>query len=154
MIRKITLLMICIALLSSCSVYKEVEVKEVLNVEVLSFDNNGADCDVYLSVLNPNGYKITLTESDIDLFFEGKPLGEVKLLEKIELPKNSLTTIKMKCQANVESVQGVLGNIITLLFKTEYTLEGKGYIKGKALLISKKVPVVFNEKLKKEDLGF
>jgi LEA14-like dessication related protein len=141
-------------MLTSCAVYKEVEVKEVLNVEVTEFDQEGAECNVYLTIYNPNGYNIHLTESHVDLFFEGKPLGEVQLLEPVLIPKKSQSTVMMKCEAGYESMQLLMGNALSLLFKSEYQLEGKGYIRGKAMLISKKVPVSFSQKLTKKDLGF
>ncbi len=139
---------------SSCHVYKDVEVKEILDVKILEFTNEGADCEVYVTVFNPNNYKITLTESHVDLFFEGKPLGHVQLTDQIVIPKLSQTTIMMKCIADKESLQAILGNVLALLFKTEYALEGKGYIKGKAMFISKNVPIEFSEKLSREDIGF
>ena len=107
-----------------------------------------------MTVKNPNGYKIQLTESEVDLFFEGKYLGRINLLEEIQLPKKSLSTVKMKCLADYESLQSVMGNIITILFKSEYVMEGKGFVRGKALLVSKKFPVEFKEKVTREDMGF
>jgi len=44
--------------------------------------------------------------------------------------------------------------VLALLFKSEYVMEGNGYIKGKAMMVSKEVPVVFKETLTKADLGF
>jgi LEA14-like dessication related protein len=107
-----------------------------------------------MTVKNPNGYKIQLTESEVDMFFEGKFLGKVELLEKIVLPKNSVSTVQMKCLADYESLQSVMGNFITILFKSEYVMEGKGFVRGKALLVSKKFPVEFREKVTRKDMGF
>jgi LEA14-like dessication related protein len=148
------LLLCCVGLLSSCAVYKDVEVTEVLDIQVLEFDHEGAECEIFLSIYNPNPYKITLTESHVDLFFDGKSLGEVQLLEKVVIPKKAQSTISMKCEASYENLQAIMGNIITLMFQSEYVLEGNGYIRGKALLVSKDVPVVFKETLTKADLGF
>ena len=139
---------------SSCAVYKDVEVTEILDVRILEFDNDGAECEIFISIYNPNGYKITLTESHVDLLFEGKSLGEVQLMEKVVIPKKAQTTITMKCEAKYESMEALTGNLIALLFKTEYVMEGTGYIKGKAMFVSKNVPVQFKETLTKADLGF
>ncbi len=148
------LAMFIVWLLPSCTFYKEVEVQEILEVKVIEIDKEGADCEIYMTVKNPNGYKIQLTESEVDLFFEGKYLGRINLLEEIQLPKKSLSTVKMKCLADYESLQSVMGNIITILFKSEYVMEGKGFVRGKALLVSKKFPVEFKEKVTREDMGF
>lgn len=152
--RSFFFLALVVLLLPSCSLYKQVEVQQILDVQVLSFDENGADCEIYMTINNPNSYKITLTDSQVDLFFEGSPLGKVVLTENLVLPKKSVTTLKLKCLADYESLQSIFSNALALLFKTDYVMEGKGYVKGKALLVSKKVPVNFKEKLSRSDLGF
>ncbi len=147
-------LVLGILLLSSCRVYKDVEVKEVLDFKLHEIRSNGADCEIYLTILNPNHYKLTLSESTIQLTLENKPLGVLHLQEPIQIPKRSINTITLKCTAEFESLTALTGDLISLLFKTKYKLEGHGYVRGKALLISKKVPVDFSETLTKEDLGF
>jgi LEA14-like dessication related protein len=151
--KKLMFYFVWMLLMTSCSVYQDVEVKEVLDVQVLSFDQRGAECEIYLSVENPNNYKITLKETHVDLTFEGRPLGEVEVIEKTVIPKKAQSTIKLKCVAKPENIQAIVGDIFTLLFKSEFTIEGKGYIRGQALLVTKTVPVEFKEKVKKSDLG-
>lgn len=153
LMKKLFFLIAVVFTISSCSVYKEVEVKEVLDVQILSFNQEGAECEIYLTVENPNNYKITLTETHVDLVFEGRPLGEVKVLEKTVIPKMAQSTIKLKCLAKPENIQAIAGDIFTLMFKSEFTIEGKGYVRGKALMVSKTVPVEFKEKVLKEDFG-
>lgn len=141
-------------LLSSCDMYKDVVVEQVVNLQIISFNQEGAEFDLELLVDNPNNYKISLTKSHVQLFFEGKALGEVQLKEKIVIPKKSHSTIVLKCTAQFENFQELMGSMLTLLFKSTYTLEGKGHIRGKALIVSKKVPVEFNHKISKRDMGF
>lgn len=151
--KKMLSLLIVVSLLSSCMVYKDVEVKEVLDLRVLEFNSNGVECEIFLSVFNPNGYKITLTESQINLLFEGMQLGEVHLKEKLVIPKKAQSTIALKCEAKLENLEALTGNVISLLFKSEYLMEGNGHIRGKAMLVSKRVPVEFKKTLKKSDIG-
>jgi LEA14-like dessication related protein len=143
-----------IALFSSCKMYQEVSVNEVIDVKVNEFGQNGIKAEVYIQISNPNWYKLSLTESHIELFFEGKSIGEVQLAEKLVLPKKSVTTQTLKIDANYESIEAILANVLQLLFKSEFVLEGKGYVKGKAMFIAKKVPVEFKQQLTKDDLGF
>jgi LEA14-like dessication related protein len=152
--KKFFALLIVASFLSSCTVYKDVEVKEVLDFKVTEFRSDGAECEIFLTVLNPNGYKITLTESQINMVFEGKPLGEVHLKEKLVIPKKSQSTISLKCTAQFASLSELTGDLLSLLFKTEYVMEGSGHIKGRVMLMSKKVPITFKETLTKADLGF
>lgn len=138
----------------SCTMYKEVEVKEVLNVNIAAFSTDGVTGDVQISITNPNWYKITLKECHIDFMFEGKPLGSAELMSEVTIPKKTTSTQTFNIKANPDQLQAIMGNAISLLFKSEYALEGKGYVKGKALLVSKNFPVEFKEILTKEDLGF
>ncbi len=140
--------------LHSCTLYKEVEVKEVLDVNIANFSTDGVTGDVQISIINPNWYKVTLKECHINFTFEGKPLGSAELIDAVVIPKRTTSTQTFSIKANPEQLQIIMGNAISLLFKSEYLLEGKGYVKGKALLVAKKFPIDFKETLTKEDLGF
>lgn len=140
-------------LLHSCSIYKEVEVKEVVDVKITEFSEQGIKADVYLSINNPNGYKISMTESHIVLVFEGKTLGEVVLEEPLVIPKKSMTTQVMKVNTAYGDLSSLLGNILSIMFQSEFELQGRGYVKGKALFVARKVPVEFKQKLSRKDLG-
>lgn len=153
MMKKLLFLLIIPVFFSACRVYKDVEVKEVLDFKINEFYSDGAECEVFLTIINPNGYKIALTESNIALVFEGKPIGEIHLNEKLTIPKKQQTTVSLKFTAEFGSLSELTGNLLALLFKSEYVLEGDGYIRGKALLVSKKVPVQFKETLTKSDFG-
>lgn len=152
--KKLFALLMVVSVLSSCTMYKDVEVKEVLDFKINEFRTDGADCEIFLTVYNPNGYKITLTESQINMMFEGKPLGEVHLKEKLVIPKKAQSTITLKCTAQFANLTELTGDLLSLLFKTEYIMEGNGHIRGKALFVSKNVPISFKETLTKADLGF
>jgi LEA14-like dessication related protein len=139
--------------LSSCKIYQDVDVIEVENVVFNEFDDEGAEAEVWLKIKNPNAYKVVLTDSDIDLYFEGKLLGKVQLVENMEVPKKSLSTQVMKVEVGFDNMEELMGNILTFLFKDNFVLEAKGYVKGKALFVAKKVDINFKETLTKEELG-
>ena len=140
--------------LSSCSVYKDVEMKEVLDVQFVSLGEKGLDAEIYMTIENPNWYKIKLTESHVSLYFEGKPLGEVLLAEPIVIPKKSVSTQIMKVHGDYDDLQGLFGNVLALIFKQSFQLEAKGYIQGKAMFVPKKVDINFQQAMSKKDLGF
>ncbi len=119
--KKLYALLMVVSVLSSCTMYKDVEVKEVLDFKINEFRTDGADCEIFLTVYNPNGYKITLTESQINMMFEGKPLGEVHLKEKLVIPKKAQSTITLKCTAQFANLAELTGDLLSLLFKTEYS---------------------------------
>lgn len=148
-----TLFLLAVLSLSSCKIYQDVDVIEVENVVFNEFDNEGAEAEVWLKIKNPNAYKVVLTDSDIDLYFEGKLLGKVQLVEKMEVPKKSLSTQVMKVEVDYDNMEDLMGNILAFLFKENFVLEAKGYVKGKALFVAKKVDINFKETLTREELG-
>lgn len=146
---------ICFLLMmGSCNLYKEVEVTELTEIKIGEVTEEGVQVEIFMEVKNPNGYSVSLTKSHVDVFLEGNRLGELVLAEKIKIPKNSTSTQVLKMDADYDKLQGVLGNVLLLLFKKEFNFEAKGYVKGRALMIGKKVPVDFKETLTKEEMGF
>lgn len=125
----------------------------MVDVKITEFSEQGIKADVYLSINNPNGYKISMTESHIVLVFEGKTLGEVVLEEPLVIPKKSMTTQVMKVNTAYGDLSSLLGNILSIMFQSEFELQGRGYVKGKALFVARKVPVEFKQKLSRKDLG-
>ncbi|MDZ4750286.1 MAG: LEA type 2 family protein [Flavobacteriales bacterium] len=148
-----TLILFLTLTLSSCKIYQDVDVIEVENVVFREFDIEGAEAEVWLRIKNPNSYKVVLTESNIDLYLEGKHMGQVQLLENMVVPKKSLSTQVMKVEVTYDNMEDLLGNVLMFLFKENFVLEAKGHVKGKALFVAKKVDVNFKEVLTREELG-
>ena len=140
-------------LFSSCKLYQEVEIKEVSKVEFKEFKSTQMMLDVYMVLDNPNWYKITLTDSQIDVFLEGKKMGTLVLTQPIVIPKKSNSAQVITVKSDMKDIDGLLGNIFTLMFKDEFEVSGKGNITGKGFLITKKVDVNFKQTIPREDLG-
>lgn len=135
-----------IFMLASCSFYTEVEVKEVQNIAVTDFTQDLVQAEVTMLIHNPNWYAVTLTQSDIDVFVNQRDMGKVNLVEKVKLPSKSTTSYTIKLQGNYETVgNDFLGNLLGLLMAPEAEFKAKGYVKGRALLIGREVPVDITE---------
>jgi LEA14-like dessication related protein len=133
-------------MLSSCKFYKEVEVKEVQNIVVTDFTQELVQAEVTLLINNPNWYAVTLTQSDIDVFVNQRDMGKVNLVEKIKLPSKTTTTYTITLQGEYEAVSNdFLGNLLGLLIAPEAEFKAKGFVKGRALLIGREVPVDITE---------
>lgn len=138
---------------SSCKVYQDVEIKEVSKVEFKEFKSTQMLLDVYMVLDNPNWYKITLTDSQIDVFLEGKKMGTLVLTQPIVIPKKSSSTQVITVKSDMKDLDGILGNVFTLMFKDEFEVSGKGNVTGKGFVITKKVDVNFKQTIPREDLG-
>jgi LEA14-like dessication related protein len=140
--------------LQGCRVYRNVEFKGVKETRFTSFNVQGVSCEFHVEVYNPNPYKISLMQSDVNLFLEGTRLGKVQIPESAVLQAEKTTRLTLTCTAEPSSIPKIVGGAIGLVFKKDIVIEGKGSVKAKAFLITKTVPVEFTQRIRKEDLGF
>jgi LEA14-like dessication related protein len=148
------LLLLLILTLQGCRLYRDVEFKGVKDTRFTSFNANGVSCEFDVELYNPNPYKITLMQSEVDLFLEGTRLGKVQLPSLAVLNGEENMRLKLTCTAEPSSIPKLVGGAIGLVFKKELVIEGKGAVTAKAFLVTKTVPVEFTQRIKKEDLGF
>jgi LEA14-like dessication related protein len=139
--------------LSSCKMYQEISISEVNKVEVKEFGIDGMSAEITVSINNPNWYKLTVRDSEVDLYFEGQKIATIVVDKNLVIPKKQVSTQTFLISASSGDMQTILGNALSLFFKSEFVLEGKGFIDGKALFVGRRVPVEFKQKLSKEDLG-
>ncbi len=148
------LFLVVILTLQSCRVYRDVEFKAVKETRFTSFNAKGISCEFEVELFNPNPYKITLMQSDVDLYLEGTRLGKVQLPESAQLNADGKTLLKLACTAEPASIPKLVGGAIGMVFKKDVVIEGKGSVTAKAFLITKTVAVEFKQRLKPGDLGF
>jgi hypothetical protein len=75
-------------------------------------------------------------------------VGQMQLGEKLTIPKNSKTTQTVTIEADYEELEtNFLQNFLTLLFNPKVHMKAEGYMKGRALFVGKKVPVLIEEDL-------
>ncbi|MEO0404448.1 MAG: hypothetical protein AAF193_06220, partial [Bacteroidota bacterium] len=100
------------------------------------------EAEVELVLNNPNWYRVTLLESDVDVFINGKEVGKLTLKEKVILPNKTLSTRIITMSGDYEEIStSFLENLLTLLFSSTAKFEVIGTMKGRALLISRKVAI-------------
>jgi LEA14-like dessication related protein len=147
-------LLLLILTLQGCRLYRDVEFRGVKETRFTSFNAQGVSCEFDVELYNPNPYKITLMQSEVDLFLEGTRVGKVQLPSLAVLNGEEKMRLKLTCTAEPSSIPKLVGGAIGLVFKKELVIEGKGAVTAKAFLVTKTVPVEFTQRIKKEDLGF
>ena len=77
-------------IVDSCAVYEEIDVKSYdnFNVENLMNKNEPLKLVMDITVENPNPYKLTLKDADLNIFVGSKDLGKIKLDKKVTFLKN------------------------------------------------------------------
>lgn len=148
-LKSVLVLIVISITLTSCFKYEEVVMKEVTNVSVNSFSANNIEIKVDMRIINPNNYKISIVDSDLELFVKNKKVGNSKIKDKIDLPKNSDETHQIVVKTTVEDMIGTaIPVILNVLFEDSVDLQVKGEIKAQAKSLSKSFPVDFKERVK------
>jgi hypothetical protein len=137
-----------LTLLTGCLSYREVELRGVEDVQVLSLDKGGIALRVLATVHNPNGYRIQVKDPDVDLFLDGTYVGKATLDSTITLDKRSTRTYSVPLHADL-SAGGATGALVLLgaALKGEVLLGAKGSITGKAFLVNKRFPFELEQRV-------
>jgi len=147
-IKSFSLLLIIAITLVSCMKYEEVEMVKVHNVGIKKFSGKGIIVEVAMQIKNPNNYKISIVDSDLDLFIKDDKIGTANIKENIVLPKNSNKIHRFTIESTFEDMlKGALPTIMGVLFNQSVELQVKGNIKARAKSLSKRFPVDFKEKV-------
>ena len=143
-------LFILIAFFSiGCMEYREVEVIEVSDVGIKSITLTGIEIGVSMQIKNPNNYDISIVDSDLALFAEGKKVGNAHVIEKIKIPKKSNKIHRFTVQSNTaDIVSNAIPLLMSLMSKDVLAVQITGDIKAKAKGLSKRFPVDFKDKVK------
>jgi LEA14-like dessication related protein len=134
---------------TSCFNYKEVEIKEVQSVKVLSMNDSTADVEVALKIYNPNKWKITVKDYNLEAFINKKYVGKVDCTKKLVLQKKSDNTYTLLLKADMAQVKKLMPS---LLFSNNALLNIKGDLKVKAKGLSKTIKIDRDEKVSRKDL--
>ena len=135
---------------TSCEIYKEVKVKRVEDFDLSELTNNHVAAVLRIGLDNPNPYKITLFESDLELRIDGNVAGTLSLAEPVILAPKSSEIYDVRVFTNITDVEGLLGNALALMFKDEIELQASGYVQAKGLGVKKKVPLTFTKPISRK----
>ena len=135
---------------TSCEIYQEVKVKRVEDFDLSELTNNHVAAVLRIGLENPNPYKITLFESDLELSIDGNVAGTLSLAEPVVLSPKSSQVYDVKVFTNITDVEGFLGNALSLMFKDEIELQASGYVQAKGLGVKKMVPLSFTKPISRK----
>ena len=124
--------------MASCTIYKEVEVKEVRDVRITKLTNEGVEAEVDIKFFNPNGYKVKVVSVNADLYVNDKDVGDAKLRERVVLGKKSNEIHTIKIEGDYAELNGgLLELLLGGLFSSSLNFKVDGTMKGKALMVGK-----------------
>lgn len=137
-------------ILTSCGEFKEIEVSDIEAFRIEKIDGNQVEMVVTTAISNPNSFGVTVTDADFDVTVEGINLGKTKINKNIKIDRKSTEShaIYFTLELNKLS-KAALPTLIgfVAMGKKEVNLKIDGSIKGRAFLISKRFPVMHEEKV-------
>jgi len=127
---------------SGCLTYKQVQLKEFKDFEIKSLTTDGVDMVISAQIENPNSYKISVTDYDLEIFLNETSLGKPNVKEKLVLPKKSNQVHSLTVTADLSAIvsQG-FGAMLQLMAASEVQFKIKGSIKAKAMGVKKSFEV-------------
>ncbi len=135
--------------LSACMKYNEVSIVGVTDVKLQEVNTSNVEVAIGLRVKNPNNYKITIADADLQVYIKGVKLGNVVMKNKVVLPKKSdLTHDVIITGKPAQMSLAAIPTLIGLMGKNKSVqVQVKGEIKARAKNISKKFPVDFSDQV-------
>ena len=129
-------------LLAGCMSYSDVELVGVQGAQVTRLDASGIAATVTVQVHNPNNYKISVMDPDMDLYVNDVAMGKATLDSTIVLARNSTQTYTIPLHATLANGQSnLLPLLMTAALGGSVKLGVKGTVVGKAgLFLRKRFP--------------
>lgn len=136
-----------IQFLTSCKI-NEVEIKRFEGIKFNNIDENKANLELMIPVVNPNNFGFTIADIRLDLAINGKDIGSVKKTTKLRIPAKSNKTYPVGIEINIDKAVGSISSLTASLLKNKIGIKAKGYIKVRKFIFKKKIPVDQNENVK------
>ena len=139
---------IAIFSLFSCKKIKEIKVEKIQSVQATSITLQSITLKVGAIVNNPNNFKFTLKDMDVNIFVNGNDFGKASIDERDEVAANSNDVHYFKVETNMATF---LFQAIPLFnaFNNHEEIKVKllGKVRVNALGITKNFPVDVEEKV-------
>lgn len=128
-----------LVIMVACAPFKEPEFKSYDGVEMGKMDGDKINFTLKSTVENPNFYALKVKPSKLEVYIDGKKMGDLYLDQKLKLKAKKETTIAAPMHIELES--GTMMKLMGLALKDTIHLQLKGDVKGGVLFIYKNVPV-------------
>ncbi|MDB4083189.1 LEA type 2 family protein [Vicingaceae bacterium] len=147
-IRKFSIILILILSFNSCT-YEEVEITDIKYIKLVEFSQKGLVVESEIKIKNPNGFQLSMVDSEFDIYIKGSKLAKANVDNNIRIPKNSEEYHKVMMKSNFEDfADGAMIRLLGLtLGSKEIDFKVDGYVTGRAFFIKKKVRVSHEAKV-------
>jgi len=134
---------------SSCLSYTDVEVIEIKDIKLVEFSSKGMVVDIDVQIKNPNNYKISVVNTDLNISLNRRNMGKAEIKGGLVLQKNSTNIHKITAKLSGKQLGGAMSLLLSSALGNPMVIGIKGSITAKAKLLRKKIDVDFTESISK-----
>ena len=117
---------VIIIVISACSTFRAPEMESFEGISDFKMSPGKMNFTVNASIKNPNKSKLKFHPSTVDVFVQGKKLGELSSAENIVLKRNCISEVSAPVTAKTE--RGALIQLTTLSFKDSVDIKFVGEV--------------------------
>lgn len=130
-----------LSLLTGCGIYKPVQVGEVSEIKLKQLSLSSISFLIKVPIENPNGYKLQIKESDLDISINGIELSNVSSPNEVIIGRKFKGELEFPIDVKLKGLGSGTMAVISIFKQRDADLEITGYIKVKAFLLSKKIHI-------------
>jgi len=117
------LFLIFLFLMSCGNSIKQIEVKEISDVQFMGIEDNQIILKSELNLYNPNNKNLRASQVYSKIYFNAKFFGEFENLDKISLKKNNFTKINCLIKINTDALS------LSMIYMSQFDLNFDGFVK-------------------------
>ena len=122
-VMKNILFLIFLFLMSCGTSIKQIEVKEISDVQFMGIEDNQIILKSELNLYNPNNKNLRASQVYSKIYFNAKFFGEFENLDKILLKKNNFTKINCLIKINTDALS------LSMIYMSQFDLNFDGFVK-------------------------
>ena len=117
------LFLIFLFLMSCGTSLKQIEVKEISDVQLMGIEDNQIILKSELNLYNPNNKNLRASQVYSKIYFNAKFFGEFENLDKISLKKNNFTKTNCLIKINTDALS------LSMIYMSQFDLNFDGFVK-------------------------
>ena len=117
------LFLISLFLISCGTSIKQIEVKEISDVQFMGIEDNQIILKSELNLYNPNNKNLRASQVYSKIYFNTKFFGEFENLDKIVLKKNNPTKVNCLIKINTDALS------LSMIYMNQFDLNFDGFVK-------------------------
>ena len=117
------LFLIFLFLISCGTSIKQIEVKEISDVQFMGIEDNQIILKSELNLYNPNNKNLRASQVYSKIYFNTKFFGEFENLDKIILKKNNPTKVNCLIKINTDALS------LSMIYMSQFDLNFDGFVK-------------------------